>query len=129
MKESFSTYGAAEDFLKNLAEEKKFLIGMRAMPTGEYQVEWQEHKDYVAQDGKSYPDEVWFTEDQRMILVQDLEPEHARNILRMMLRQEREMRDRMESLLEHIVSAGEAEIADDLMDDAGNIPAAGTMLH
>lgn len=128
MKESFLTLEEAEGFLKNLAEEKKYLIGMRAMPTGEYQVEWQEHKDYVAHDGKSYPDEVWFTEDQRMILVQDLEPEHARNILRMMLRQEREIRDRMEGILDHIMTAANGEIEDDLMDDDIG-PSDGTMLH
>jgi hypothetical protein len=44
---------------------------------------------YTSLDGKVWPEETWITEDGRKILVRDLEPEHARNIIRMILRNER----------------------------------------
>jgi hypothetical protein len=127
MKESFQTLEAAEDFLKARVEEQKYVVSMRALPTGEFQVEWQEHKNYVAFDGQTFPDEVWITEDQRMILVQDLEPEHARNVLRMILRQEREVRDRMEQLMTHIIEAADEMLNDSLDED--DSPPDGQVLH
>jgi len=127
MKESFTTIEAAEAFLTDKAAEKKYVISMRVMASGEYVVEWQEHKDYVDHNGVTHPDEVWITEDQRMILVQDLEPEHARNILRMILRQEREVRDRMEQLMTHIIEAAEDAVNDSLDED--DSPPDGQVLH
>jgi hypothetical protein len=61
-------------------------------------------------------------------LVQDLEPEHARNILRMILRQERESKDALNNLADHIAEAIEsgklAEMLgiDDEVDEGDEVP-------
>lgn len=44
---------------------------------------------YTDVDGSVWPEETWETFDGRKILVKDLEPEHAKNIIRMILRCDR----------------------------------------
>lgn len=39
------------------------------------------------------PDEIWTTEDGRQIAISDLSEEHAKDILRMLIKQEREEKD------------------------------------
>lgn len=102
-KEIFSTE-ETESFVNQLFDEKKYVINVQPLPDNNgYLVQWQEHKTYKAYDGKEFPDEAWLTEDNRMLLIQDIEPEHCRNILRMMLRQEREAKIAMEQLSNHLV--------------------------
>jgi len=102
-KEIFSTE-ETESFVNSLFDEKKYIINVQALPDNNgYLVQWQEHKTYKTYDGKEFPDEAWLTEDNRMLLIQDIEPEHCRNILRMMLRQEREVKKAMEELSNHLV--------------------------
>jgi len=69
---------------------------------------------YTSIDGKVWPEETWVTEDGRHILVKDLEPEHARNIIRMILRNQRIQLEQYEQLLaslELIWAQAEAEEA------------------
>ena len=104
MKKDFLTIDEAEAFVIPLYEEKKYVIDIRQLPEGQgYSVQWQEHKMYTAQDGKEYHDEVWVTQDGKLIQIQDLEEAHCRNILRMLIRQEREASRRLSDLAEQIL--------------------------
>lgn len=103
MKQEFKTYEELEAFVNPMLAEEKYVMDIRPLPDGAgYSVQWQEHKTYTAFDGKVFPDEVWITEDDRMLLIQDIEPEHCRNIIRMMLRQERQARAALESITEQL---------------------------
>ena len=133
MKKDFATIDEAEAFVIPLYEEKKYVIDIRTLPEGQgYSVQWQEHKMYTAQDGKEYHDEVWVTQDGKLIQVQDLEEAHCRNILRMLLRQEREAIRRMNELAEQILGQlGELGDEDEaLSDDAARVAVpTGKFLH
>lgn len=100
------TVEEVDEFIEPLATGE-FVIDIKELPNKEgYSIEWQTHKTYTAfADGKVYPDELWRTEDGRLLLVQDLEPEHCRNILRMILRKERETETLFANLLESILGA------------------------
>lgn len=80
-------------------------------------MQWIEQKFYTAQDGKDYRDEVWTTIEGEMKLVQDLEPEHARNVVRMILRNERERKAAMDALLERLADQIEEGLADTIPPD------------
>lgn len=103
MRKEIKTFEELESFINPLMAEEKYVIDIQQLVDDTYVVNWMEHKTYTAQDGKEYPDEVWMTEDKRFLLVQDIEPEHCRNILRMILRQEREAKASLEMLTEHLV--------------------------
>jgi len=105
MRQEFKTYEELEAFVNPMLAEEKYVMDIRRLPDGGYSVQWQEHKTYTAFDGKVFPDEVWLTEDDRMLLIQDIEPEHCRNILRMMLRQEREARAALDGLTERLLES------------------------
>lgn len=86
------TIEEAQEFFDSLFKENKFLINVQKLPAGEgYECQWIEQKSYTAVDGKVFPDEVWITQEGDMKLVQELDPEHCRNILRLILRQERKL--------------------------------------
>lgn len=67
---------------------------------------------YTSLDGKVWPEETWITEDGREILVKNLEPEHAKNIIRMVIRNQRENEreyQQMIAALEMIFAQNERE--------------------
>jgi hypothetical protein len=133
MKQEFKTYEELEAFVNPKLAEEKYVMDIRQLPNGAgYSVQWQEHKTYTAFDGKVFPDEVWITEDDRMLLIQDIEPEHCRNILRMMLRQEREARAALDGLTERLLESLEL-VREELQEESENItstsPSEGRMLH
>lgn len=106
MKIKFTDGNKAEAFVNDLIDKQTHVIEVEELPNGNgYEVQYIEHKTYTSLDGKSYPDEVWVTKEGDMKLIQDLEPEHARNILRMLLRQEREAKAGIEAMFEQIQSA------------------------
>lgn len=113
MKEEVDTIEEAEAIVNPLLAENKWSITVAITPAKKYLVQWLERKMYTAQDGKEYPDEVWMTIDGEMKLIQDLEPEHARNIIRMMLRNERERAQEFKDLFARVA----AQIAEDLDED------------
>lgn len=98
MKKDVDTIEEAQALMESLYAEKKFIIEVLQLAAGGYSVRWQEHKFYKSLDGKEWPDEVWRTEDGRLLQIQDIEPEHCRNILRMILRQEREAEAKLAEL-------------------------------
>lgn len=93
MKKEFTDRAELDAFIEQISAEKKYVYSMVESAPGVITVEWQEHKTYVAHDGREFLDEVWTTQDGTMIQIQDLSPEHARNIIRMMLRNEREAKE------------------------------------
>lgn len=110
MKIVFDTVDKADEFVAKLYDEQKFVINARHLPDSSgIEIQWIEHKPYKAHDGKEFFDEVWVTEDGEMKLIQDLEPEHARNVLRMLLRQERAARQVMNTLMENLVNIDEED--------------------
>ena len=102
MKIEVKTIEEAEAIVNPLMAEDKWAITVAQTKDNTYLVQWMEHKMYTALDGKEYRDEVWTTEQGEMKLIQDLEPEHARNIIRMMLRNEREDKKAMDALYQEI---------------------------
>ena len=55
---------------------------------------------YTDHEGKVWPEETWETFDGRKILVKDLEPEHAKNIIRMILRSNKQDMDGVHAMAE-----------------------------
>jgi hypothetical protein len=124
------TLEEANAIVEPLMAENKWAITVAQRADGVFVIKWMEHKMYTAQDGKEYRDEVWTTYDGEMKLIQDLEPEHARNIIRMMLRQEREAKAAMEGLYEQLaerIAAGFDESDEDTPSD-NQVPP-NTLLH
>jgi hypothetical protein len=76
-------------FVSELAHSNNTVDVVRTTD-GAYRITWVQNKKYKALDGVEYNDEVWTKEDGTMIVCQDLDPNHAKNIIRMYLRQTRE---------------------------------------
>jgi hypothetical protein len=116
MKTTLPTIEEARVFAQSLLDQQKYVIDIFQHPgeTG-FEVQWIELRDYLAHDGKSYPDEVWMTEKGEMKLIQDLEPEHARNIIRMVLRNERALKVATEELMKSIQN-GEFNVEDETLE-------------
>jgi hypothetical protein len=131
MKKEIKTFDELESFINPLLAEDKYVVEIRELPEKSgYTVEWQEHKTYVSYDGKVYPDEVWTTEDGRDLLVQDIEESHCRNILRMILRKERELQNRVDDIAFELLTAldqlptgeGEDGEIEEMLDVASDTP-------
>jgi hypothetical protein len=90
---------------------------------GIFRVNWIANKMYRLSTGKEVVDEVWTKEDGTMIVCQDLEPNHAKNIIRMMLRNKRKRHKEDQEILEqlHTVLQNLQTLDED--------PAAGRILH
>ena len=86
----FTSATDAIDFIEELANDDN-TVDVAKLSNGSHRVTWIKNKKYVTFDGKEFTDEVWTKEDGTMIVCQDLELAHAKNIIRMMLRQNREM--------------------------------------
>jgi hypothetical protein len=130
MKKEVDTLDEASAFINPMMAENKWAITVAQKPDGKFLIQWMEHKMYTAFDGKEYRDEVWTTEQGEMKLIQDLEPEHARNIIRMMLRQEREAKLAMDALYQRVaerIAEGFDGSDEDNSDDIQ--PPSNTLLH
>jgi len=114
MKKEVQTFEEAEAVVNPLLAEKKWAVSVSQQLDGSFVIQWVEHKKYTAQDGKEFYDEVWTTREGEMKLIQDLEPEHARNIIRMILRKDRESAEKLNSLFKMMT---EEFMDDDETDD------------
>lgn len=108
----FDTVEDVEDYIMSVPSEPKLIFDIYApTPTNsKYIVKWQEQKYYVAQDGKTFPDETWITQDGKSIQVQDLEVEHLRNIIRMIIRNSRKYEDTLRDLLEKVTETNSDDL-------------------
>lgn len=134
MREEIDTIEEAQALMESLYAEKKYIIEVLQLAAGGYAVQWQEHKMYTSLDGKEWPDEVWRTEDGRLLQIQDIEPEHCRNILRMILRQDREAEEQLKEFtgaLKNTIEALRAEIDEGYEDpvDGSFVPETKPSLH
>lgn len=102
-KKEFANYQDAEDFVASLHSERKWAIDFRQNTrTGEFLVCWIEHKLYKAHDGKEFHDEIWVNQEGMMVCIQDMDAEHAKNALRLLLRNEREQRAVIQAALQQM---------------------------
>jgi hypothetical protein len=138
MKQTLKTFEEVQALIDGLMEEKKYAIDIQELgDNAGYIVNWQETKMYTAMDGKEYPDEFWITKDNDMLLVQDISPEHCRNILRLLLRNNREMEVAMSEFRAHLVEVvagavspvGEDNDNDDIPGGNYIVPPAPHTLH
>jgi hypothetical protein len=86
---------------------------------GSFRINWIENKLVKTPDGNEQIDEVWMKADGTLIVVQDLEPEHAKNIIRMILRNERERRAMESQMMEAFAEAFKETMAIDGVDELG----------
>lgn len=127
MKVEVNTIEEASAIVDPLMAEKKWAIAVVQKEDGKFIIQWMEHKMYTALDGKEYRDEVWTTKEGDMKLIQDLEPEHAKNIIRMMLRQEREAKQHLDSLYDRVAETLGGMMGEDQEDDPYQVPGSTTL--
>jgi len=111
-KRSFTNIQEVEDFIKTLDSDTKYVFDIDRTGENEFTIQWQEQKYYTAQDGQTFPDEVWYTKEGQLIQIQDLSEAHAKNILRLIIRQRRAV----EGLLKSAISQAAAESEEDSLD-------------
>jgi len=110
----FTNFEEADKFVNELLKDNKTVDAVVISET-QYQVNWVDNKKYTTLDGREYTDEVWVKKDGTMIHCQDLEVEHARNIIRMILRSNRTQQEAMKELLENVyAAAGESNDSSEL---------------
>lgn len=115
-KKTIDTYEDLINFLRPLQEAQKYLIDVHET-NGKFDVQWAEHKKYTAQDGVEYHDEVWLTKENELKFIQDLEPEHCKNILRMIIRNERKLQESIQELSSKMGPMLTSMLADDDDDE------------
>lgn len=91
---TFSNIADAVLLVNQLEEDNKHAVSV-SMTNNQVVVSWIENKKYITHDNAEYIDEVWVTINGDMIACQDLTPEHARNIVRMTIRQSRKQLAKM----------------------------------
>ncbi len=119
------------DFMNELVTTGK-TVDVTKTKDGNYRVHWVDQKMYTSFTGQIHPDEVWTKEDGTMLHVQDLEPEHAKNIIRMMLRQSREAQIKLSELANKMSNSLFGDDEDDNVGDVPHAPiseSAGHTLH
>ena len=106
-------------FVSELAHSDNTVDVARSID-GVYRITWVQNKPYKTFDGVEYNDEVWTKEDGTMIVCQDLDPEHAKNIIRMYLRQTRETQKYFQGL-DELMTGLTAENTDDISNDTPKV--------
>jgi hypothetical protein len=124
MKQFVESFEDMEKLVNTLKETDKYVIDIEQPPDEfGYIVRWVETAQYTAMDGKSYAEEVWVTRDGDMFNIKDLSEDHCRNIIRMLIRQQRDAYAEVDKIIEETVkSLGVA------IDDIDHIPEA-RVLH
>lgn len=121
MKTTVANYDELKAFIAPLVAEDKWFIDIRRIKdTEQYTVEWVEHKEYTTQDGQVFRDEVWITKENVPYFIQDLDPEHAKNIIRMMLRQERQRAEVITEMRKALEGSGDL-VLDGLEDQVDSL--------
>jgi anthranilate phosphoribosyltransferase len=132
MKTELKTREEVETFVNPLMKENKYVIQVyELINNAGFCVQWIEHKKYTAVDGKEFFDEVWTDAKGNLHLVQDLDSEHVRNILRMILRQERETMNIVDGLSDTDIAELVASVTDgdEIPSEAHISTSTGRVLH
>lgn len=135
MKKTFDTEDEANQFVDDLTAESKYAISAVADKDNKFTINWIEHKEYISYEGQQLLDEVWVKADGSIMLVQDIELDHAREIIRMLLRQQRQLRESIQTVsaddllatLIDFAGAGNDKESDDTGESSTLPP--GTLLH
>ena len=90
---AFSTLNDLYLFLSSFPDKEKYDFVSRSTSTGDCLVMWKEKKFYTSYTGDFLPDELWVAEYGQIFHVQDLTEDHAKNILRMLIRNQRKQRE------------------------------------
>lgn len=123
MKETFNDLESAREFAETLYTNEKNYVEF--LKKGDcIEVHWVEMKTYTTFDGKEFVDERWTTQAGELLLIQDLTPDHSKNIIRMMLRREREAQEYFENLAEIL-----GNYVDSLEDVKAMEPDSSRILH
>lgn len=101
MTKNIADYQEMKSFVEELLNSKKYYCAVDQVSDG-YQVKWIEIKNYVSQDGQEFPDEVWETKEGELVLIQDISEDHAKNIIRMIIRNQRNMMKSLEPIMAEI---------------------------
>lgn len=129
MKKIIEGVDALNAFLEPMLKGE-FVVGAKEIEPNKFEVQWEVRKKYIAHDGKEFLEEAWMTEDGQMIQIQDLTEAHAKNILRMILRQRRESERALAAMEKLFQAMGSAE---DELEELGDVPVSTTtgkpMLH
>lgn len=129
MKKIIEGIDALNEFLEPMLKGE-FVVGAKEIELNKFEVQWEVRKKYIAHDGKEFLEEAWMTEDGQMIQIQDLSEAHAKNILRMILRQRRESERALAAMEKLFQAMGGAE---DELEELGDVPVSTTtgkpMLH
>jgi hypothetical protein len=130
----FTDPDEAMAFVKTLQENN--CVDVLKTNDGTFQINWVENKMYTSFDGKEYVDEVWTKEDGTMIACQDLELEHAKNIIRMIMRSDREQRriqqemiERLQGAIQSLGDGSDTDEQDDLPPWMTDAPESERVLH
>jgi hypothetical protein len=130
----FTDPDEAMAFVKTLQENN--CVDVLKTNDGTFQINWVENKMYTSVDGKEYVDEVWTKEDGTMIACQDLELEHAKNIIRMIMRSDREQRriqqemiERLQGAIQSLGDGSDTDEQDDLPPWMTDAPESERVLH
>ncbi len=115
MKETFDSLDEAKERLKELVAEQKWAFTLEEHEDGKYTVYWYQHKRYIGEDGKEYPDEVWDSREGAHVFVQDLTLEEMQAILRNILKENREL-----TQVHHLVSDSVDGVCDQITDILGS---------
>lgn len=119
MEQIVHTVEEADAIVSPLIAENKWAITVVQQTGGDYLIQWTEHKKYTAQDGKEFLDEVWTNKEGEMMFIQDMETEHVRNVVRMLLRNNRRVIEDMDktikSMTESIMSGEFDDEEDELL--------------
>lgn len=110
----FKDISDAASHIEALYKEDKWVVDIASSDEDmSIIIRWVEKKEYTSHTGEVHTDEVWITKNGEMVFVQDLEAEHARNIVRMMLRGYRQqMATLTEQFLENAAEmTGEIDVA------------------
>lgn len=87
--QKFNSIIDAQEFVENMPDREKYIFSAIESDDGTCEVQWQPKKYYTSYTGDFLPDEIWVTEFGETYHVQDLTEEHAKNVLRMLLRNRR----------------------------------------
>lgn len=88
---TINDYDELVEFTMQLASNDKVSFDITSLPDQSgWVVKWIKLKTYTTHDGKEFLDEAWVTKAGEMILIQDIGLDHCRNIIRMMIRNQRE---------------------------------------
>jgi hypothetical protein len=95
MKIEITGYDSAVIKLNELINENKWAITVVNPDTDKYVIQYTEHKKFTTKDGADHFDEVWTNVNGDMTFVQDMSEEDARDALRVLLKEERFLREEM----------------------------------